>query len=325
MRKEFWLNVWRGFLRKGNALVQVLKQPPTWLQVVNFIITPISCAGAIVLAALQTEHVLLDVLSYVAYAVAALSLAYTVYLLIPLFPKIKRRVIAEAEKREFTHTLLRNYSFRTIVFTCGSFCMSIAFAVLNAYRGLVLQSVWFGALGAYYLCLALLRGGVLLFHKHKRQGKHITEENLAHAEARSYRDCGIALFVLNAALSSAIAQMIFDGQTFYYADWTIFAHAAYAFYKITMAIYNAFKAKKQDDLTVQAVRNANLIDAIVSILALQTALLTTFTTDGSVNISTFNTLTGLAVSGFSIGLAVVMIVTGNKQMKKTRLENTTNE
>ena len=112
--------------------------------------------------------------------------------------------------------------------------------------------------------------------------------------------------------------MIFDDQGFSYAGWTIFAYAAYAFYKITMSVINLFRAKKQDDLTVQAVRNINLTDAAVSILALQTALLASFQTD-EVNISLFNTLTGIAVSAVSVTLGIVMIVRGVKAMRKERI------
>ena len=82
-----------------------------------------------------------------------------------------------------------------------------------------------------------------------------------------------------------------------------------------MAIYNLFKARKQDDLTVQAIRNINLMDAAVSILALQTALLNTFSGEG-VNISLFNTLTGSVVSLFTLGLGVFMIIKANKERIK---------
>ena len=129
--------------------------------------------------------------------------------------------------------------------------------------------------------------------------------------------CGILLLILYAALSSAIAQMIFDDRGFSYKDWLIFAFAAYAFYKIIMAVRNAIKARRQDDLTIQAIREINLVDAAVSILALQTALLHTFG-DGSVDISLFNTLTGSVVSIFSVGLSIMMIVRGHKKIKELK-------
>lgn len=312
MNKDFWLEKWNKFL-------QTLKKPPVWLQVVTYLVTVISCVAAICIAVTDFTGTFLEVIAYALFGIAAISLAYSVFLIIPFIPRIKKWFIAEAEKREFTHSLLRNFGFRTIVFACGSFAMSIAFGVLNGYKGIAFGSIWFGALAAYYVFLAFLRGGILLFHTHKRSGKRINEENRALAEAHNYRNCGIILLILNIALSSAIAQMIFDDQAFYYADWTIFAYAAYAFFKLTMSIINLVRAKKQDDLTVQAIRNTNLIDATVSILALQTALLHAFTT-GNVDISLFNTLTGSIVSLFSISLAILMIKKGHKQTKKIQSE-----
>ena len=68
---------------------------------------------------------------------------------------------------------------------------------------------------------------------------------------------------------------------------------------------------------MQAIRNVNLADATVSILALQTALLTTFN-DGSVNISVMNTVTGIIVSAFSIALGIYMIVSATKKIKEIK-------
>ena len=118
--------------------------------------------------------------------------------------------------------------------------------------------------------------------------------------------------------------MIFSDAHFTYMGWTIFAYAAYAFYKITIAIITLVKAHKQTDLTVRAIRNINLVDALVSILALQTALLTMFS-EGDVNISLFNTMTGIVVSALSITIGVYMIVFANKKMIELQKENTNNE
>ena len=132
------------------------------------------------------------------------------------------------------------------------------------------------------------------------------------------------MLVLNVALSAAIAQMIFSSAHFTYIGWTVFAYAAYAFYKITMSIISFIKAHKQTDLTVRAVRNINLVDALVSILALQTALLTMFG-DGTVNISLMNTFTGIIVSFSSVVIGIYMIISANKKIKKIQKETINNE
>ena len=157
-----------------------------------------------------------------------------------------------------------------------------------------------------------MRSGLLLYH---RGIKNFEGEELKRA--KRYTQCGVLLFILNAALSSAIAQMIFDDRAFEYKDWLIYAFAAYAFYKIIMSVRNVIKAQRQDDLTIQAIRQINLVDSAVSILALQTALLHTFS-DETVDISLFNTLTGCVVSAFSIALSIYMIVRGIKKIKEIK-------
>ena len=304
-----------------RSLWKKILNPPTWAKVLTFIITLLSATLSLVAVGLGLENGALAIVAYILFAVAGVSLTYSVYLLIPLFPKMKSGAIAWMEKHNFTHLLLRNFGFRTVIFAIGSFLMSLLFSGFNGYMGIKNRSIWYGALAAFYIALAFLRGGVLAYHK-SRIGKKM--QNDEYVKAKVYRNSGIITLILNIALSSAIAQMIFSDAHFTYMGWTIFAYAAYAFYKITMSIIALIKAHKQTDLTVRAIRNINLVDALVSILALQTALLTLFS-EGEINISIFNTFTGILVSLLSVGIGIYMIVSANKKMKELQKENMHNE
>lgn len=295
-----------------RALWKKILNPPIWAKILTFIVTVFSATLSLIMVALGLENGVLAIIAYILFGVAGVSLAYSVYLIIPLFPKMKSGIITWMEKHEFTHLLLRNFGFRTVIFAIGSFLMSLLFSAFNAYMGIANRSIWYGALAAFYIALAFLRGGVLGYHK-KRLGKKT--QNDEYVKAKVYRNSGIITLVLNIALSSAIGQMIFSDAHFSYMGWTVFAYAAYAFYKITLSIISFIKAHKQDDLTVRAIRNINLVDALVSILALQTALLTMFSED-NVDISLFNTFTGVAVSVLSVGIGIYMIASANKKMKK---------
>lgn len=304
-----------------RSLWKKILNPPTWAKVLTFIITILSATLSLVMVALGLENGALAIIAYILFGVAGVSLTYSIYLIIPLFPKMKSGIIAWMEKHEFTHLLLRNFGFRTVIFAIGSFLMSLLFSGFNAYMGIKNHSIWYGALAAFYIALAFLRGGVLAYHK-SRIGKKT--QNDEYVKAKVYRNSGIITLILNIALSSAIAQMIFYEAHFTYMGLTIFAYAAYAFYKITMSIIALIKAHKQTDLTVRAIRNINLVDALVSILALQTALLTMFS-EGEVNISLFNTFTGIVVSLLSVGIGIYMIISANKKIKEIQKENKTNE
>lgn len=306
-----------------RSLWKKILNPPTYVKVLTFIITLVSATLSLVMVGLGLENGALAIIAYILFGVAGVSLTYSVYLIIPLFPKMKSGIIAWMEKYDFTHLLLRNFGFRTVIFAIGSFLMSLLFSGFNAYMGIANRSIWYGALAAFYIALAFLRGGVLIYHKNKI-GKKVRSQNDEYNKAKVYRNSGIITLILNIALSSAIAQMIFSDAHFTYMGWTVFAYAAYAFYKITTAIISFIRAHKQEDLTVRAIRNINLVDALVSILALQTALLTMFS-EGDINISLFNTLTGIAVSILSVGIGIYMIVSANKKMKELQKEKNINE
>lgn len=306
-----------------RSLWKKILNPPTWAKILTVIVTIISSALSIIIVFAGFDNSALEIIAYLLFAIAGISLSFSVYLIIPLFPKMKTIIISFMEKHEFSYLLLRNFGFRTVIFAIGSFIMSLLFSGFNAYMGIMNRSIWYGALAAFYIALAFLRGGVLTYHKN-RISKKDKLRNDEYLKAKVYRNSGIVTLILNIALSVAIAQMIFSGEHFTYMGWTIFAYATYAFYKITMSIISFIKAHKQTDLTVRAIRNINLVDSLVSILALQTALLTMFS-EGEINISLFNTLTGTVVSLASIGIGIYMIISANKKMKEIQKENKNNE
>ncbi len=306
-----------------RALWKKILNPPTSAKVLTFIITIISAIGALLMLLVDYDKNALAIIAYTLFGVAGLSLSYSVYLVIPLFPKMKAGIISFLESHEFTYLLLRNFGFRTVIFAIGSFIMSLLFSGFNAFMGLINRSIWYGALAVFYIALALVRGGILGYHKSKFNKKNQTQSD-KYLKAKVYRNSGIITLILNVALSVAIAQMIFSGAHFTYIGWTVFAYAAYAFYKITMSIISFIRAHKQTDLTVRAIRNINLVDSLVSILALQTALLTMFS-EGEINISAMNTMTGIVVSSCSIAIGIYMIVSANKKMKEIQKENIHNE
>ena len=134
------------------------------------------------------------------------------------------------------------------------------------------------------------------------------------------------LTVIPFFLSFAILQMVTEGRAFVHMGWTSIAFAAYAFYKIVMAIYNVMKARKQEDFTVLALRNIGLADAFVSILALQTCLLYAYSEGAQYGYA--NALTGGAVCAATLALGVIMIVSANKktkQLKRTTEDGRTEE
>ena len=295
-----------------KQLLKKLLHPSPRLLALVYPLTLLAIGGAMASLFLIPQDAPHAFVSYLLYALSAILLGYSVYTLVLVLPKAKSHFVSFLEGHTLTHTLLHSYGYRTLVSAALSFLISIIYGGFNGYLGISEASIWYGALAAYYIFLALVRGWVLLGYRAKTD---------ALAKAKNYRLTGVFLILIHLSLSAAIAQMIFQDRGFQYGGLVIYAVAAYTFYKITVAIIHFIRTRTSEDLTVRATRNINLADALVSILALQTALLHTFGQEG-VDISLFNTLTGSVVSLFSLGLGVAMTYSATRHIKHIRMEQT---
>lgn len=239
-----------------------------------------------------------------------------------------RKLRQWAHKYEFTDRLISQYGFRTIILSVGSLAVSTAYALFNGIIALLELSLWYGALAAYYILLASMRGGIIFHHNRNRKRGHAAElspspEDDAAAETdrkiravKTYRACGAVLVFLPLCLSGAVTQMVLSQRTYNYTGVMLYVAAGYTFYKIVMSIVNLVKAHRADDPTVRAVRNINFADALVSVLALQTAMVRAFT--GGTNLRPLNAVFGFAVCALTVVLGITMVIKANKTLQYWR-------
>ena len=100
---------------------------------------------------------------------------------------------------------------------------------------------------------------------------------------------------------------------FEYAGLMIYVVATFTFYKFILSIYNIFKARKQDDLYIQTIRNINLASALISIVVLQVAMFQAFSPENNTSIA--NAITGGAISLIILSLGIFMIIKYNKTLE----------
>jgi hypothetical protein len=288
-----------------------LKNPSGWILILVWILTMVFIGGALGVLFVEYEGTFLEIVAYFLFALSAVFLAYSVYLLIIVIPTLKERITGALKSNPLTAKVLEDYGFRTVLFSGVSLGVSVLYSLYNGVLSVWFHSMWYGALAAYYITLVCLRSGIVFYHG-KRRGKNRD----AYLEIRKYRNCGWLLLSMISALSAAVLYMVRTGSGFVHAGLTIYVFATYTFYKITMSIINILKAKRQEDFTVKAVRCVNLADAAVSILALQTAMLLEFS-DGTGMVYA-NAIMGAIVCTFVAGLGVMMIVKGGKQLRKIK-------
>ena len=291
-----------------------IKYPHGWPLIAHYVFAALVIAGASVAAALGWET-RFRFLAYVLFGVAAVSLAYTVYTVVYFFPKIRRRVTEWAYKYEFTEKMVKQYGFRTIILSVGSLTVSILYALFNGVIAVLNFSIWYGALAAYYILLASMRGGIVFHHRRNRKRENETDAQKKLRSVKTYRACGGVLIFLPLCLSGAVTQMVLSRKSYNYAGLMIYAAAAYTFYKIIMSVVNLVKARKEDDHTVRAIRNINFADALVSVLALQTAMFRAFSPES--DLGYLNAVTGGVVCLLTVLMGVLMVISANKTIVRT--------
>ena len=198
----------------------------------------------------------------------------------------------------------------------GSLAWSALYGVFQLWLGVYHGTFWFSSLGAYYICLAIMR---FFLAGHTR--KYAPGEKMK-LELKKYRICGWVFLVMNLALSLIVFFMVYWNRTFVHHEITTIAMAAYTFGTFTLAIINVVKYKKYNSPVFSASKAINFAAACVSMLTLTSTMLTTFS-DGSFDEMGQKMMlggVGLAVSAVIVVMAIVMIVRATKRIKQFKTE-----
>ena len=201
----------------------------------------------------------------------------------------------------------------------GSLAWNALYGILQLWLGFYHHTFWFYSLGAYYICL-----GVMRFFLARHTTRYAPGERM-QTELKKYRACGIVFLVMNLALALIIFFMVYWNRTFLHHMITAIAMAAYAFTALAAAIVNVIKYRKYNSPVYSASKAISLAAALVSMLTLESTMLTTFS-DGTMTAIEQKRLlgaTGGVISILIVAMAIYMIVTGTKKLKqlKTEVEN----
>ncbi|MBQ9742505.1 MAG: hypothetical protein IJV88_02370 [Ruminococcus sp.] len=193
----------------------------------------------------------------------------------------------------------------------GSLIFNTAYALLQLGMGIRHHSFWFLSLAVYYICLAVMR-----FFLVRHSARHLPREKM-HQELLRYIACAAVLLVMNIALSVMIIFMVHLNRTFHHHEITTIALAAYTFGSLTIAILSVLRYRRYNSPVYSAAKAISLAAACVSLLTLESTMLTTFS-NGTVDETTGQLLlatSGGVVSVFIICMAVYMIIQGRKKLK----------
>ena len=208
---------------------------------------------------------------------------------------------------------LREDMFRAQTGLYQGFFINLLYAGIKLLSGILYRSVWFVTLAVYYILLAVMRASLLHYVRKDEKNKI--------SEWRRYRLCGIILMFMNAALAGIVILVVRQNSGFEYPGMLIYMMAMYAFYAAITAVRNVVKFRKYGSPVMSAAKVVSLTAALVSMLSLETAMLTQF---GAVDDPVFRRImtasTGAGISILVLGMAVFMIIRSTKQMKYIRQE-----
>lgn len=237
--------------------------------------------------------------------------AYTLTVWCLRIPRIISLLKNFKNENKYAVRWLGDPRLRVNVSLYGASLWNTAYAVFQLWLGFYHHTFWYYSLAGYYFSLAVMRFFLALHSRKYKPGEKML------SELRKYRACGWCFLATNLALSLMIFFMVYWNRTFNHHEITTIAMAAYTFTSLTVAIINVIKYKKYKSPIYSASKAISLASACVSMLTLESTMLTTFG-DESMDLLSRRILlgaTGGAISAFIIAMAVYMIATGTKKIK----------
>lgn len=196
----------------------------------------------------------------------------------------------------------------------GSFVWNVAYALFQLWLGYAHHTFWFYSLAGYYFSLAVMRFFLVRHTRRFKPGERMRSELI------KYRACGWIFLLMNLALTLIIFFMVYWNRTFLHHEITTIMMAAYTFSAFTAAIVSMVRYRRYRSPVYSASKAISFAAACVSMLTLESTMLTTFG-DGTMDVLTRKLMLGLsggAVSAVILAMAIYMILRGGRELKALR-------
>ena len=282
-------------MKNARHVLEHLLHPPKWV---------LLTLPPIVFAALT--HVLLQgedsMPAYILYGVSAYCLTLWILPLPRLFRKVRAAVQCRLDGTAFGRAYRGNLAFRGSVGLYAGMAANLLYAVFRALAGIRFASVWFIAIAIYYFLLGILRLSLILSDRNRKR----------KTELRCYRRTAWLLFLLNIPMGGMIALMVLTDSGYSYPGYVIYLSALYTFYTMILAIVNLVRYRKLGSPILSAAKVLNLIAALMSLLGLQTAMISQFSPGEESFRRIMNAVTGGGVWCAVILIALTMLLRSRK-------------
>lgn len=250
-----------------------------------------------------------DMISYIGYAFSAYSLTIVCAKSPVLFKQLKQI----KNNNKYIQLYTKDAQLRVNISLYSSVTLNLLYALLQLFSGFYYHSIWFYALSGYYALLTVIRVFLLKDTRKMNPG-----ENKLY-EYSVYRLCGVFLLLMNITLSVIVTYIVWQNRGFSYHYIYTIALAAYTFSQMTLAIMNVIKYRRFQSPILSAARVIALVSALVSMISLETAMISAFGEPGNESFRQIMTaLSGAGVCVIVLALAIYMIIHSTKEMKRIK-------
>ena len=285
----------------GKKIGKALLFPHIALMIILVPIATVLLVGSMVFVGTES------VIAYISYVLSAYTLTVWCFKI----PYAIRFFRTFKDENKYARRLQDDARLRVNLSLYGALAWNALYGILQVWLGFYHHTFWFYSLGAYYICLAVMRFFLL------RHTSAFAPGEKMRTELEKYRACGWVLLIMNLALALIIFFMVYWNRTFEHHMITAIAMAAYTFTAFTVAIVNVIRYRKYNSPVFSASKAISLAAAFVSMLTLESTMLTTFS-DGTMEAVQQKWMlgaTGGTISVLIVAMAIYMIVTGTKKIK----------
>lgn len=289
---------WQAFWKK-------IVFPPIWLMVLLFFVSAAALPFVFIKGLDETP------VAYIVYVIAFYTVCVVSVFCGVVLPKQYKNIREKLYANPVAYRYMTDATFKTHVKLYASLAANLLYVAVNILSWYLYRSMWFVVLAVYYVILAVMRF-LLVRHVHV----HGLGKNRL-GELRRARLYSFILLTLNFVLTGAVMMILYQNKGFEYHGILIYVMASYTFYMTTHAIVDLIKYRRYHNPVMTTSKIIALSAALVSMLALETAMFSQFGADMAPgNKWLMIALTGAGVSIVVIVMSVYMIVKTAQEIKE---------
>ena len=251
--------------------------------------------------------------AYISYVFAFYTLLVLCVFCLRTLPAYWKSGKEKLYANKLANRYLTDAAFRTHMNLYRSLAVNLLYVVVNVVSAMVFHTNWFALFAVYYAILAVMR---FLLVRYVSKNKIGTSR---FGELHRARLCACILLTVNLALSGTVLMMVYFHRGFDDHGILIYVMALYTFYTTTTAVLDMVRYRRYGSPIMSMSKVIKMAAALVSMLSLETAMLSQFGAEMSArNQRLMIMATGAGIALIIVAMAIHMIVQTTKEIRSLK-------